>query len=116
MTKVCIASASPISDLEFAKFLHKRLKVSLVGSQKKLAMGGKGFFYTCQLYLNDHVEREKDIRDIISFFNEKNSSLLILEIGAEDEWDDVDEENLNQYSIPESELLNTLDASKGLYE
>lgn len=79
-------------------------------------MGGKGFFYTCQLYLNDHVEREKDIRDIISFFNEKNSSLLILEIGAEDEWDDVDEENLNQYSIPESELLNTLDVSKGLYE
>ncbi len=116
MTKVCIASASPISDIEFAKFLHQRFKMSLIGSQKKLAAGDKGFFYTCQLYRNDHIEREKDIRDILCFFNAKNTSLLILEIEDERDWGDIDEKNLIPYMITEAELLNTLDSSKGLYE
>ena len=44
MTKISIASAAPTSDLEVAKFLHQRFKMSLIGSQKKLAMGDKGFF------------------------------------------------------------------------
>lgn len=44
MTKISIASAAPTSDLQVAKFLHQRFKMSLIGSQKKLAMGNKSFF------------------------------------------------------------------------
>ncbi|MHC8293330.1 hypothetical protein [Pseudomonas sp. LB3P58] len=44
MTKISIASAPPSDDLEAAKFLHQRFKMSLMGSQKKLAMGDRGFF------------------------------------------------------------------------
>ncbi|MBK5396541.1 hypothetical protein JFU47_07390 [Pseudomonas sp. TH39(2020)] len=116
MTKISIASAAPTSDLEVAKFLHQRFKMSLIGSQKKLAMGDKGFFYTCDLYQNDHVERDKDIRDIITFFNKKKLPLLLLEIEDEQEWGDLDIDNLSQHSISEEELLNALDSSKGLYE
>ncbi|EUB76422.1 hypothetical protein PMI27_000037 [Pseudomonas sp. GM41(2012)] len=116
MTKISITSAAPTSDLEVAKFLHQRFKMSLIGSQKKLTMGDKGFFYTCDLYQNDHVERDKDIRDIITFFNKKKLPLLLLEIEDEQEWGDLDIDNLSQYSISEEELLNALDSSKGLYE
>lgn len=116
MTKISIASALPSDDLEAAKFLHQRFKMSLMGSQKKLAMGDRGFFYTCDLYVNDHVHREKDIRDIITFFSQKKLPLLLLEIEDEQEWGDFDTDNLGQYSISEEDLLNALDSSKGLYE
>lgn len=116
MTKISIASASPINDIEIAKFLHQRFKMSLTGSQKKLAMGDKGFFYTCNLYENDHVQREKDIRDIIEFFSKKSCPLFFLEIEDDQEWGDLDTANLSQYSISEEELLNALNSSKGLYE
>lgn len=116
MTKISIASASPTSDLEVARFLHQRFKMSLIDSQKKLVMGDKGSFYTCDLYENDHVQRERDIRDIINFFNQKKLPLLFLEIEDDQEWDGLDTDNLSQHSIPEEELLSALDSSKGLYQ
>ncbi|MCU0092450.1 hypothetical protein N8H72_20925 [Pseudomonas koreensis] len=116
MTKISIAAGSPTSDVEIAKFLYKRFGMSLIGSQKKLAMGAKGFFYTCELYRNDHVDRDKEIRDIIDFFRKKSTPLTILEIEDDQDWGNLDLENLSQYSIPEHELLNALDSSKGLYE
>ncbi|WP_256661605.1 hypothetical protein [Pseudomonas sp. F01002] len=81
MPRTSIASASITSDIEIAKFLHRRFKMSLIGSQKKLAMGDKGFFYTCDLFENDHIRREKDIRDIITFFNEINTPSSSFENG-----------------------------------
>ncbi|MBX8539085.1 hypothetical protein K5D51_05415 [Pseudomonas cichorii] len=116
MAKISIAAASPVTDVEAAKFLHQRLKMSLLGSQKKLAMGNAGFFYTCELYGNDHVQREKEIRDIVSFFQQKNIELLLLEIESDQDWSDIDVQNLSKYSVSVDELLNALDSSTGLYE
>ncbi|MGE7955808.1 hypothetical protein ACQKQA_04260 [Pseudomonas sp. NPDC089530] len=116
MSKISIASAVPTNDLEIAKFLHQRFKMSLTGSQKKLSMGDRGFFYTCDLYGNDHVERETDIRDIISFFSGKKNPLLFLEIDDDQDWGDLDPDNLSEFSISEEEMINTLNSSKGLYE
>ncbi|EPM43196.1 hypothetical protein [Pseudomonas syringae] len=116
MTKISITSASPTDNIEIAKFLHQRFKMSLIGSQKKLAMGDKGFFYTCDLYGNDHVQREKDLREIIDFFNTKSCPLFLLEIEDDQEWGDLDAANLSQHSISEEELLNALNSSMGLYE
>ncbi|MGN7742718.1 hypothetical protein ACTJKT_22400 [Pseudomonas sp. 22526] len=90
--------------------------MSLIGSQKKLSMGDKGFFYTCELYGNDHTVREKEIRDIIAFFNRKNTQLLFIEIDDGQEWGDLDPNNLDDLSISEEEIINTLNASKGLYQ
>lgn len=116
MTKISVAVAGATNDIEVAKFLHQRFKMSLIGSQKKLAMGEKGFFYTCELYGNDHVQREKEVRDIISFFKQKNIGLLVLEIDDDQSWGDLDMTDLNQYSISSEELLNVLDSSSGLYQ
>ncbi|QIA03560.1 hypothetical protein [Pseudomonas fluorescens] len=116
MTKISIAAATPTNDIEVAKFLHQRFKMSLIGSQKKLAMGEKGFFYTCELYGNDHVQREKEVRDIISFFKEKNISLLVLAIDDDQSWGDLDINDLNQYAISSEDRLNVLDSSSGLYQ
>jgi len=116
MTKISIAAASPTSDVEATKFLHQRFKMSLIGSQKKLAMGDKGFFYAGGLYGNDHVQREKEIRDIISFFQLKKIDLLILEIDDDQDWMNLDMANLGQYAIPAQKLLNALNSSAGLYQ
>ena len=116
MTKISIAAASPTTDVEAAKFLHQRFKMSLIGSQRKLAMGDKGFFYAGGLYGNDHVQREKEIRDIISFFQLKKINLLILEIDDDQDWGSLNMANLDQYTIPAQELLNALDSSAGRYQ
>ena len=116
MTKISIAATSPTTDAEAAKFLHQRLKMSLIGSQRKLAMGDKDFFYAGGLYGNDHVQREKEIRDIISFFQLKKINLLILEIDDDQDWGSLNMANLDQYAIPAQELLNALDSSAGRYQ
>ena len=115
MTKISVAAAGATNDIEVAKFLHQCFKMSLIGSQKKLAMGEKGFFYTCDLYGNDHVQREKEVRDIISF-KQKNIGLLVLEIDDDQSWGDLDMTDLNHYAISSEELLNVLDSSSGLYQ
>ncbi|MCD5989319.1 hypothetical protein KDX30_15575 [Pseudomonas sp. CDFA 553] len=116
MTKICIAVASPTTDIEAAKFLHQRFKMSLIGSQRRLSMGEKGVFYTCGLYGNDHIQREKEIRDILNFFHKKSIDLLLLEIDDDQDWGDLDMNNLSEYSIPSDALLNVLDSTAGLYE
>ncbi|MGF6207822.1 SMI1/KNR4 family protein [Pseudomonas frederiksbergensis] len=72
--------------------------MSLIGSQQKLSMGGKGFFFTCDLYENDHIRRELDVRDIISF-RTKCIPLLILKIDNEKEWGALALDILSQHSI-----------------
>ena len=116
MTKISIAATVPIRDLDAAKFLHQRFKMSLMGSPKKRAMGDKGFFFTCNLYGNDHVQRDKDLRDIISFFSQKNLPLLLLKIDDDQDWGDLDIENFDRHTISEQELINALNSSQGLYE
>ncbi|MEI4524041.1 hypothetical protein [Pseudomonas sp. CCNWLW23] len=71
MTKISIATASPTGDVETMKFLHQGFETSLIDSQKKVIMGDKGFIYSGEIYGNDQVQREKEIRDIISFFQLK---------------------------------------------
>ncbi|MFJ2710773.1 hypothetical protein ACIOZM_07750 [Pseudomonas sp. NPDC087346] len=115
MTKIIITVASPTTDVEAAKFLHQRFKMSLIGSQNKLAMGDKGIFYTCKLFGNDHVQREKEIRELLDFFKQKAIDLLLLQIDDDQDEANLDMNNLSQYLVPSNELLNVLDSSAGLY-
>ncbi|WP_259740069.1 hypothetical protein [Pseudomonas brassicacearum] len=90
--------------------------MSLTGSQKKLRMGESGFFFTCELYENDHVQREKDIRDIILFFKQRNTPLLFIKIEGKQDWGNLIPDNIHDFAISEDEMINTLDSSAGLYE
>ncbi|WP_043301649.1 hypothetical protein [Pseudomonas sp. M47T1] len=116
MSKISIAAANSTSDIEAAKFLHRRLKMSLIGSQKKLAMGDKGLFYTCELFGNDHVEREKEIRDIVNFFRSRKVPLIYIEISSNQNWGDIKAEDLRKYYVEESSVLNVLDENHGFFE
>ncbi|WDG73191.1 hypothetical protein [Pseudomonas chlororaphis] len=111
MPKISISCSSPIKDIETTKFLHKTLGWALGSASNMLAMGEKGFFYTCQLYLSDHMEHDKKIRAIISFFQSKSIPLTIIEIADDEDWGSVDPDNLDEIKINEAQILNELNSS-----
>ncbi|BAV72283.1 hypothetical protein PCAU_0074 [Pseudomonas chlororaphis subsp. aurantiaca] len=111
MPKISISCSIPVKDIEVTKFLHKTLGWALGSASNMLAMGEKGFFYTCQLYLSDHMEHDKKIRAIISFFQSKNIPLTIIEIADDENWGSVDPNNLNDIKINEAQMLNELNSS-----
>lgn len=116
MSKISIAAANPTSDMEAVKFLHRRLKMSISGTQKKLGMGDKGLFYTCELFGNDHVDREKEIRDIAKFFQSRKIPLIYIEIRSDQNWGDIKTEDLKKYYVDESSIINILDENEGQFE
>ncbi|WP_146021764.1 MULTISPECIES: hypothetical protein [unclassified Pseudomonas] len=111
MPKISISCSIPVRDIEVTKFLHKTLGWALGSASNMLAMGEKGVFYTCQLYLNDHMTHDKKIREIISFFQRKNIPLTIIEIADDKDWGSVDPDNLNKIKINEAQMLNELNSS-----
>ncbi|MEN5201071.1 hypothetical protein ABE525_17740 [Pseudomonas wadenswilerensis] len=115
MTRISIACASPSSDLEIAKFLHQRLKMSISGARQLLASGAQGCFFSAELYGNDHVQRDQDIRDILAFFRQQQLPLLLVESDKGQAPEALPAEDLEQYSIAEEHLLNALDAAQGRY-
>lgn len=115
MTKITISSSLPITDLSVIKFLHTELGWALSSAKKILSLGEMGFFYTCQLFLNDHIQKEKEIRKIISFFQSKKIPLTILEIDGDDCWPEINEKNIAKMKITEQQMINLLNTSKGRY-
>lgn len=89
MPKISIAAATPTNNLEATKFLHSSLGWALSSASKMLQMGGAGVFYTCQLYMNDHVEHDRNIRSILDFFESKNIALRIVDIEDDEHWADL---------------------------
>ncbi|WP_338525189.1 hypothetical protein NUH87_05990 [Pseudomonas batumici] len=110
MPKISISCSTPVKDIEATKFLHKKLGWALASASKMLAMGEKGFFYTCQLYLSDHLEHDANIRAIIDFFHNKKIPLTIIEISDSEDWGAVDLNNLSKIKITDTLMLNELNS------
>ncbi len=110
MPKICISCSIPIKDIEATKFLHEKLGWALASASKMLAMGEKGFFHTCQLYLSDHLEHDTNIRAIIDFFHNKKVPLTILEISDSEDWSTANLNNLSK--ITDTQILNELNSSE----
>ncbi|MCD5989320.1 hypothetical protein KDX30_15585 [Pseudomonas sp. CDFA 553] len=111
MPKISISCSNPVKDIEATKFLHKTLGWALGSASNMLAMGERGFFYTCQLYLSDHMEHDKKIRAIIAFFQRKKIPLTIIEIDDDEDWGSVDPSDLDDLKISEELMLNELNSS-----
>ena len=103
--KIALASLLPTTDLHLAAFLHRRLALSLAHVRGQLALGASGTFYTCELYGNDHVQRDSEIRDIVRVFAERNAPLQAWEVDA----------GQSPEPLEEAHLLNALDAAAGSY-
>lgn len=111
MSKIMIAMTKPIEDTRFTMAL-KQLDPnwSLVDLKKKLIAGKNGFFFCCELFLNDHQEKDQQIRGIISLSNTHGHELHIVEIPYNTQWADftLDELNAN-HLISTQMLVNILD-------
>ena len=111
MPKISISCSNPVKDIEATKFLHKTLGWAVGSASNMLAMGERVFFYTCQLYLSDHMKHDKNIRTIIDFFQSKKTPLTIIEIGDDEDWGSVDPSDLDDIKISEYLMLNELNSS-----
>jgi len=103
--KIALASLLPTTDLPLVAFLHRRLALPLAHVRGQLALGSSGTFYTCELYGNDHVQRDSEIRDIVRVFAERNAPLQVWEMDA----------GQSPEPLEEAHLLNALDAAAGGY-
>lgn len=115
MSRIRIASTLPLKNLEATKFLHQRLGLPLSMASAKLAAGATGFFYDGQVYSNEHVQQAATLRAILAFFQAQEIPLTIHEISAEQDWSELDPQQLDNVTLDEECLGNLLDSCEGLY-
>jgi hypothetical protein len=114
MSKISIATASPVENFEVTRLIHQVTGLSLLSAKKRLAQGPTGIFYTTELFLNDHVEKDNQIRQLIAGFRRQAIELFIVEITFDMNWADVTD--LGHYRISDTLLENVLDDAKGNYK
>ncbi|NLS14490.1 hypothetical protein HGP28_16610 [Vibrio sp. SM6] len=68
-------------------------------------------FYFAELYMNDHVDIDEEIREILQKLNELGLGARILEIMYDESWEDLNDEN--DALLDEQVLINMLDEAVG---
>lgn len=76
MSEIIVALSKPVNDIDVIKFLHKELGFSLLDARETLKTGG--VIYTCELFMNDHLQKDKVLRNIIEFFRKKELNFSLL--------------------------------------
>lgn len=107
MSKISISLAMPSNNLDAVKLIHKVTGLPLGVAKEKISMGEKGVFYSTELFLNDHVTRDKEIRALIHGFHEIGLDLYIAEIPYDQDWDAA----VDIGRIDEEILENMLDSA-----
>lgn len=107
MSKISISLDKPTSDLEVVKFVREMTGLSLSSVRSRLQKGHKGIFYTTELFLNDHKDRESEIRSLVSGLEDLGRDLFIMELSGNESWEDVTD--FEEFRIPTRELISLLD-------
>lgn len=113
MSKISISSEVSVKNNKFAFLVKKITNLALKSVVDRLNEGKRGVFYCCELYLNDHNDKDREIREILSKAKELGVRLFIMEISHRQSWGDV--LDFDKYRISESELLDILNSAKGKY-
>lgn len=113
MSKISISLAVPTNDVRAIKLIRDVTKISLSSIKSRLQKGKKGVFYTTELFLNDHPQKDLEIRMLVSGFYELGLELFVMELLEDEFWEDVDE--FENYQISSNELISLLDNCE-LYE
>ncbi|HHD7445587.1 TPA: hypothetical protein ACOVFI_004736 [Citrobacter braakii] len=114
MSEIIVALSKPVNDIDVIKFLHKELGFSLLDARETLKTGG--VIYTCELFMNDHLQKDKVLRNIIEFFRKKRIELFIVEASSRVDWNNIDLKINGRENISDTVLLNILNEIKGHYE
>jgi len=80
-------------------------------AQNRIADGK--YFYEAELYMNDHVGVDEEIREILDGLENLGLGSRVLEILHDEEWGDLEDEDLAV--IDSQVLLNMLDDAEGQF-
>jgi hypothetical protein len=107
MSKISMSVALPNNSLEIAKILHDELGFSYLSAQQFLSKGKFGVFFTTELFLNDHAEKDRQIRAPINKLLKVKTELFRMEISIDKQWKTVSD--FDQFRISTDELIAKLD-------
>lgn len=107
MSKISISAAIPSDSVQAAKLIHDVTRVSLASARERLKKGKRGVFYCAELFLNDHLERDGEIRRLVSGLEDLGLELFVMEITHDQLWENVN--NHDEYRISTRELISLLD-------
>jgi hypothetical protein len=114
MSKISISAASFVVSAPLALLIHRITKLSLTSAVKRLSEGRKGIFYSAELFLNDHPQREREILELLDGMRREGVEPFIMEIGPDESWGDVVDWDAQR--ITETQLRNVLNEAHGRYE
>ncbi len=118
MSKISISVETAIpkeaqnSKLVFA--LHKSIRQPIQNIKDILSQGQESYLYRTELFMNNHVEVDNEIREILNILEQFQVVPYILEFIYKN--DCVDPIDKDLCHISKQELLNILNDSGGNYE
>lgn len=110
MSKISMSVAQPTSDLAAAKLIRQVTGFSFSSIIGCLQNGSAGIFYKAELFLNDHLDKEEEIRELLHGFHNLGLEVCIMEFPFDEK--QIDVKNFEKYRIHESDLINILNETK----
>ncbi|CAM2010515.1 hypothetical protein APED_27890 [Acanthopleuribacter pedis] len=113
MSKIFVSTNTPVNNNKFAYSIKKLTNSSLSSVLTALRAGKANFFYSCELFSNDHIQVSNDLRRIVQKANEHDIELFIVEILYNQQLSDfTDFKNVH---ISTQILLTILDEAEGQF-
>ncbi|MFZ6708843.1 hypothetical protein [Undibacterium sp. TC9W] len=113
MSRISIAVADPCHNINAIKLIREVTGIALISIEKRLAAGKAGSFYTAELFLNDHVEVDRNIRLLVNGLEKLGLPVFVAEIAYNESWENI--ANLDDVRISADELIAELDNAKGQF-
>lgn len=115
MSKIAIAAKHPTRSLPLAKTIHEVTGLALSSAVNRLVSGQLGIFYTTELFLNDHLEKDKEILRLLDAMDAYAVEPWILEISHDAAWTDLEAQDLAKHEIAPSVLRRVLEEARGRF-
>ncbi len=115
MSKIAIGIKIPKPGL---KIFHPEVQLvcrtaSVNYQEAKVILAEGGIFYRTQLFMNDHVDVDEDIRGVLEEIEDLDIEPVFYELDYSLDWDDVKYNDAD--IISKSSLINILDEASGQF-
>ncbi|WP_386823923.1 hypothetical protein [Lysobacter brunescens] len=113
MSKISISAATACQNIEAIQLIRSVTGHSIDSIRKKLAAGKSGSVYTTELYRNDHVKVDAEIRTLIHGLRSLGIPIFVAEIPYDEQWDHI--ESMDDFGISDESLIALLDEAVGKF-